>query len=323
MDPWAPSDPLGEALYSVRMDGAFYALSELTAPWGVTIPPLEGYVWFHVVTAGELLLEAPGGDQVRMRPGDLALVPHGAGHVLLSEPGVPAPGILELEREEVSARYEIVRYGGGGAFTGLICGAVRLGHPAARRLVNALPPIVVLEAEQSLGASWMDGTLRLMAAEARELRPGGEAVITRLADILVIQTLRAWIERDPAARQGWLGALRDRHVGRALALIHREPAREWTVDALADELAMSRSAFAARFTTLVGEPAMQYVTRWRMHLALDELTGGDVTVAELAERLGYRSEAAFARAFKRVIGTPPGAVRRAAAAAGGPIASAA
>jgi len=323
MDPWAPSDPLGEALYSVRMDGAFYALSELTAPWGVTIPPLDGYLWFHVVTAGELLLEAPGGDQVTMRPGDLALVPHGGGHRLLSEPGVPTPGILDLEREEVSARYEIVRYGGGGAFTGLICGAVRLGHPAARRLVSALPPILVLEAEHSLGASWMDGTLRLMAAEARELRPGGEAVITRLADILVIQTLRAWIERDPAARQGWLGALRDRHVGRALALIHREPARDWTVDALADELAMSRSAFAARFTTLVGEPAMQYVTRWRMHLALDELTGGDVTVAELADRLGYRSEAAFARAFKRVIGTPPGAVRRAAAAAGGPIASAA
>jgi AraC-like DNA-binding protein len=154
-----------------------------------------------------------------------------------------------------------------------------------------------------------------MAAEARELRPGGEAVITRLADILVIQTLRAWIERDPAARRGWLGALRDRHVGRALALIHRDPARDWTVAALADELAMSRSAFAARFTTLVGEPAMQYVTRWRMHLAHDELTGGDVTVAELADRLGYRSEAAFARAFKRVVGTPPGAVRRAAAAA--------
>jgi AraC-like DNA-binding protein/mannose-6-phosphate isomerase-like protein (cupin superfamily) len=310
MDPWAPSDPLGEALYSVRMDGAFYALSELTAPWGVTLPPMEDYVWFHVVTAGALLLEAGDGGRIEMHRGDLALVPHGTGHVLRSEPGVPAPGILELEREEVSPRYEIVRHGGGGAYTGLICGAVRLGHPAARRLVAALPPVLLLEAEQTLGTGWMDGTLRLMAAEARELRPGGEAVITRLADILVIQTLRTWIERDPAARQGWLGALRDRHVGRALALMHREPARDWTVDELADELAMSRSAFAARFTALVGEPAMQYLTRWRMHLALDQLAGGDATVAELADRLGYRSEAAFARAFKRGIGSPPGAVRR-------------
>src|SRR5215207_7083559 len=320
MDPWAPSDPLGEALHAVRMDGAFYCRSELTAPWGLTLPAMEGYVWFHVVTAGGLRLEAPEGDPVWLRPGDLALVPHGAGHALRSEPRAPAPGILSLEREEVSARYEVLRHGGGGAPTGLVCGAVRLGHPAARRLVAALPTILHVEAAQTLASGWMDGTLRLMAAEARELRPGGEAVITRLADILVIQTLRAWIERDPAARRGWLGALRDRHVGRALALIHREPARDWTVAALARELAMSRSAFAARFTALVGEPAMQYVTRWRMYLAHDALTGGDATVAELADRLGYRSEAAFARAFKRVIGSPPGAVRRGIA---GPVGSAA
>jgi AraC-like DNA-binding protein len=135
-------------------------------------------------------------------------------------------------------------------------------------------------------------------------------VITRLADIVVIQALRAWIEADPGARSGWLGALRDPLIGRAIALVHADPARPWTVEGLARELAMSRSAFAARFTELVGEPAMQYVTTWRMHVALTELQGG-ATVGGLADRLGYRSEAAFARAFKRVIGTPPGAVRRA------------
>jgi AraC-like DNA-binding protein len=157
----------------------------------------------------------------------------------------------------------------------------------------------------------MRSAFGLMATEARGFRPGGEAVITRLADILVIQALRTWIETDPAARTGWLGALRDRHIGAAIALVHREPARPWTVASLAQELAMSRSAFAARFTQLVGEPAMQYVTRQRMHLALDALGHEDVTVGELAHRLGYRSEAAFARAFKRVIGTAPGSVRRA------------
>ena len=135
-------------------------------------------------------------------------------------------------------------------------------------------------------------------------------MITRLADILVDPGDPIWIETDPAARTGWLGALQDRQIGRALALIHREPARAWTVASLADELAMSRSAFAARFTELVGEPAMQYVTRWRMHVAAVALRDEGATVGELARRLGYRSEAAFARAFKRVVGVPPGAVRR-------------
>jgi AraC-like DNA-binding protein len=185
---------------------------------------------------------------------------------------------------------------------------VRFDHPAARNLIDILPPVIRLAAD----AGWMQTTLALMAAEARELRPGGEAVITRLGDILVIQAIRAWIRTDPSARTGWLGALQDPQIGRAITLIHRDPARDWTVASLAAELAMSRSAFSARFSELVGEPAMQYVTRWRMHVGLHALKDEGATVGELADRLGYRSEAAFARAFKRVMGTPPGAARRAA-----------
>jgi len=126
----------------------------------------------------------------------------------------------------------------------------------------------------------------------------------------VIQAIRSWIETDPAARTGWLGALRDEQIGHAISLIHRDPARAWTVASLAGELAMSRSAFAARFAELVEEPVMQYVTRWRMHVALNDLQAEGATIAELAGRLGYRSEAAFAIAFKRVLGLPPGAVKR-------------
>jgi AraC-like DNA-binding protein len=311
LDPWAPADPLGEALHFLRMNGAFYCRSELTAPWGMTMMAMPGYVWFHVVTSGRVWLEAGDADATVLAPGDLGLVPHGEGHVLRSEPGVPAPGVLELDREEISDRYEILRHGGGGTPTTLICGAVRFDHPAARNLVEILPPILQIEAASSPQVEWMQSTLRLMAAEARQLRPGGEAVITRLGDILVIQAIRSWIETDPAAQTGWLGALQDRQIGRALSLIHRDPARDWTVASLADELAMSRSAFAARFTELVGEPAMQYVTRWRMQVAVNSLKEEGATVAELANRLGYRSEAAFARAFKRVIGMPPGAVKRA------------
>lgn len=312
IDPTAPTDALGEALHFLRMSGAFYGLSELTAPWAFTMPPLPGYLWFHVVTVGAARLETDdgSGDAVArwLAPGDLALVPRGEGHVLGSAPGVPAPGILDLDREAVSELYEILTYGGGGARTTLLCGAIRFDHPAARNLVEVLPSVIHIEASNSPYPDRMRATLALLAAEARELSPGGEAVITRLADILVIQAIRTWIETDPAAQTGWLGALADRQIGRAISLIHRDPARDWTVASLADELAMSRSAFAARFTELVGEPAMRYVTRWRMNLALDALQDDGATIAELAARLGYRSDAAFARAFKRVTGRSPGVV---------------
>jgi AraC-like DNA-binding protein len=302
-------DSLGEALHFLRMSGTSYCRSELTAPWALRLPAVEGGLTFHVLTSGKCWLEVPGAQPRRLAPGDLALVPHGEGHRLSSKPGIRARRIDELPHEHVSERYGLLRYGGGGAATSLICGAVRLDHPAAHRLVNVLPKIIHVQASSTRNLDWVESTLRFMADEAAELRPGGETVITRLADILVIQAIRSWIEKDPAARSGWLGALKDAQIGRAIALIHREPARGWTLESLAKEVAMSRSAFAARFSELVGEPAMHYVTRWRMHMAVDWLKEDRAAVGELAERLGYRSEAAFSRAFKRFIGSSPGAAR--------------
>ena len=315
---WPPPDPLGEALHYLRMDGAFYVRSELTAPWGFTLDPMPGYLWFHLATTGAVLVEVDEENSRWLHPGDVTLVPHGNGHVLRSEPGAPAPGVMELEFEHPSDRYEIIRHGGGGAPTTLICGAVRFEHPVASNLVGILPQMIHIGGSDGPRASWMQGVFGLMAAEAREFQPGGEAVITRLADVLVIQAIRSWIETAPAARTGWLGALQDPQIGEALTLIHRDPARAWTVASLANELALSRSAFAARFTELVNEPVIQYVTRWRMQIAKSALETEGATVAELADRLGYRSEAAFSRAFKRVVGVPPGAVRRAGGAAASP-----
>lgn len=311
IDPWAPTDPLGEALHFLRMSGAYYCRSELTAPWGLTLPPMKGYMWFHAVTEGGCWLEA-GSEPVLLRPRDFALVPHGEGHVLRSEPEALAPPILDLPLEQVSDRYEILRHGGGGSATTLICGAVRLGHPAALELIELMPSVIHIgDAQADAEAGWLHEALRLMAAEAKALRPGGETVITRLSDVLVVQAIRSWIDRDPAARTGWLGALTDPQIGRAISLVHRDPARPWTVAALADEVAMSRSAFAARFAELVGEPPMSYVTRWRMHVALEWLRQDDHTVAQAASRLGYGSEAAFSRAFRRIVGVPPSSVRAA------------
>ncbi|TQM15044.1 AraC family transcriptional regulator [Pseudonocardia kunmingensis] len=306
-NPLHADDPLGEALHFLRVTGSFYCHSELTAPWGLTVPDWPDCLWFHIVTAGRMQLEVGDAEPRVLQAGDLALVPHGRGHTLRSEPGTIAPDVTSIEHE-FRNRYGILRHGGGGAATVLLCGAVRLDHPAAHHIVPLLPDVIHVEPGGGPQGEWMQSTLRLIAAEASELRPAGEAVITRLSDILVIQTLRAWIEHDPAAQRGWLGALRDRQIGRAISLIHREPARDWTVASLATELAMSRSAFSARFTELVDEPAMRYVTRWRMHVARTWLTEEGATVGEVAGRLGYQSEAAFSRAFKRMVGVSPGAV---------------
>ena len=227
-----------------------------------------------------------------------------------SAPDVPTQDVSRLAREKVNSRYEVLRYGEGGERTTLFCGAVRFADQMARTLVEALPAAMVIDVSGSPQMDWMQSTLRLIAAEAQALQPGHEAVLTRLGDVLAIQAIRSWIQAYPPVRTGWIAALQDPKIGRAIALIHQDPGRAWTLAEVAREVAMSRSAFAARFSELVGEPMMHYLTRWRMHVALEALRQNGTPVAEVAERLGYRSKAAFSRAFKRVNTTPPGAVRR-------------
>lgn len=323
--PWTPVDPLGEALHSLRMTGAFYCRSELSGAWGLEMPAFPGCLSFHVVTTGQCWLHVPGAEDRLVRPGDIALVPHGRGHLIRSSPRGPVAGRVDLlPQTMVSEHYSVLRLGdeSGQAHdagaeepdepddaTVLICGIVQFAHPSAHRLLDLLPSVLHVEAAQPDGGGWLLPTLGLMADEAIALRPGGEAVITRLADILVIQAIRSWLEHDADARQGWLLALRDERIGAALAQIHRRPEEPWTVAGLARHAAMSRSAFSARFTDLVGMPVMAYVTRWRMDVALAALEEG-ATVGQVAGRLGYESEAAFSRAFRRTVGRTPGAVAR-------------
>lgn len=302
---------IGEALRYIQMTGIFYCPSLLTEPWGLALPPMPDCVWFHAVISGTCTLEVDG-DVRTLHAGDLVLVPHGSGHRAWGETMTDTPPVFELPHDEVNEHYAILRHGGGGAQSHVVCGGIRLEHPATRHLVESLPGIIHIDASRSARSDWMRATLDLMAEETQQARPGGEAVISRLCDIVVIQAIRSWIENDPAAQTGWLGALRDQQIGAAMARIHAEPSRAWSVATLADEVAMSRSAFAARFTELVGEPAMKYVTRWRMHVALDLLREGR-TVASTAGAVGYDSEAAFSRAFKRVMGAPPRTARTTAA----------
>jgi AraC-like DNA-binding protein len=304
-----PVDPLGEALYYLRMTGLYYSRCAFTAPWGLDTPPLPGMLLFHAVIRGSCWLDLGTGEQIPLRAGDVVLVPHGEGHVLRDHPESPAILLWDTPRIAVSERYDLLQIEGGGERTDLICGAVRFEHAAAANLMAVLPKVLQIEATGSPQGEWVQSTLRYMATEARTLRLGGEAVITRLSDVLVIQAIRSWLETSEAAQGGWIGALRDEKIGRALTAIHRDPARAWSVASLADEVAMSRSAFAARFTELAGQPAMAYVTWWRMQVALGLLRNEGLTAAEASERVGYGSEAAFSRAFKRTIGFSPGSAR--------------
>ncbi|WP_052436337.1 AraC family transcriptional regulator [Georgenia sp. SUBG003] len=307
--PWARVDPLGDVLHVLRMSGAFYCRTELTEPWGLEMPAFEGCVSFHLVTAGSCVLEVSGLTH-DLRTGDLVLVPHGRGHVLRSFPGAGVAGRVDrLEQQMVGDHYSVLRVGGGGDGASLLCGILQFEHPTARRLLDLLPPTVHVRGEDTRRAGRIGDLIALVTDEACAVRPGGEAVITRLADVVVIEAIRSWIEDDDAARAGWLAALRDPQVGRALALVHADPGRPWTLGGLAHEVAMSRSSFAARFTGLVGEAPMRYVMRWRMEAATVALEDGR-EVGAVARELGYASEAAFNRAYKRLTGRTPGAVRR-------------
>lgn len=248
---------------------------------------------------------------MELRGGDLALILDGQGHELVSSPDEPeGPRIDRVPQERVSERYSQLRYGGAGRASQLIYGVVSFEDAAARELMRAMPPVLIIRRDSALAESFLRDTTRLMSSELAQPRTGEEAVATRLADILVVQALRCWIATKADATTGWLRALQDERIGRALEAIHSDPGRSWTLDQLADVAGMARSSFTARFSRLVGEPPISYLIRWRMNLALTRLREDDVPVAHVAEETGYRSEAAFNRAFTRVIGRNPGAVRR-------------
>ncbi len=312
--PWTPVDALGEALHAVRMEGVFYVSSELREPWSLQMPPFEDCVSFHAVISGSCGIEVPGASPVELRPGDFLLVAHGLGHRMFS--ALPAPFTERVDlvpHEQVSEHYHQLRYGGSGALCTMMCGIVSFGHPLAREVLDLLPPLVHISGVERVANGRMQTTLDMLAAEAREPSPGGEAVITRLADILIVQTIRWWIASEPGDGRGIVAALKDPQIGRAILAVHRDPGKRWTVAALADCAAMSRSAFSERFTRLVGTTAMRYVSRLRMQHAIAGLKGGDTrSLAQMALDLGYGSEAAFNRAFKSMVGVAPGSLRRSA-----------
>ena len=303
-------DPLAEALHALRLTGTFYCRSELSEPWGFTLPLMPGCMWFHALLSGRATLSARECEPLVLAPGSFVLAPHGSEHQLMSSPNAHTPVVLDLPHETVSDHYALLRHGGGGAKATLVCGVIQVNHHLSQNLLRVLPPLIHIEGFAPEHSEWMSSTLRLMASESQQRATlGGEAVVTRLADILVIQAIRAWLQSAPSAT-GWLCALRDPKIGKALAAVHRDLAHEWTVASLAEEAAMSRSAFAARFSELLAESPMRYLTRVRMAAASSLIEAEkNLSIEDAAARVGYQSEAAFRRRFRRFSGDTPGSLR--------------
>jgi AraC-like DNA-binding protein len=311
IDPQLPpsSDPLSEVLQLLQLSGVLYCNAELTDPWGIDVPALPGVMNVEVVTSGHCWLELEGEAPVFLPEGSLVLIPHGRRHKLRGNPGDRTTRLEDIPIERIGERFENMRFGGGGRPSQVTYYGVRFDPYLADRLIRLLPEVLQLRTHADDGG-WLHGTIRFIAEEARQRLPGSETVITRLADILVIQAIRTWIESMREQTHGWIAALHDPRIGKAMSLMHRQPERDWRVASLAREVGMSRSGFSARFSALVGESVLQYLTALRMQLAHRELRRTTDTLARIAERVGYQSEPAFNRAFKRVVGMPPGAVRK-------------
>jgi AraC-like DNA-binding protein len=302
-------DVLTDVLQTVRVQGACYGRVQAGAPWAVSVKT-GAEAKFHVVLSGRCALLVEGDEPRWLNEGDIVALPHGHAHALHDEPSSPARPLEELMMCRPDRRGLALEVGGAGARTELVSGRIRFESPTHNPLLSVLPKVMVLPGEATRGVQWLEPTLKFIAWEVASGKPGAHTVVSRLADVLFIQIVRGYLAGLPEDASGWLGALKDQQMGSALSLIHQNPERDWTVLALAEQVGMSRSAFAARFARLVGEPPLHYLTRWRMQKAASLLREGQASLSEIAVQVGYDSEAAFSKAFKRAIGSAPGAYRR-------------
>ena len=310
-------DGLSELLEDIRFRGRLYCRVEAREPWGLSAPP-SGVATFHGVLRGAATLRLQPDDRTAaLRAGDLVVLSHGSGHAIadsrasMSRTGADgATTPISIETAVAAARGSLVRTGGSGARASLVCGAFFTDSRDLPPLFSFLPPLLHVPATE--GGSTLRGLLALLAAES-DRDDGSHASIARLTEALFVHAMRTWARAGDPSSSTWLAAMREPKIGAALAQIHRRPAHDWTVDSLARTVGMSRAAFAGRFHTIVGEPPVSYLTRWRIYLAARALRETVRTVAEIATTVGYETEASLNRAFKRVMGVPPGAYRRSAA----------
>ena len=301
-------DLLSQVLTLIRLRGELVFSAELSAPWGLRFD--AGSAHFHIVSEGEMALEASGGTRVRAETGDLLVLLQGRGHLIGAGAGDPLPAREVLDRQ-VGRGSLSIRLGGGGASTRLITGVFRFEGDNIPSMLAVLPPVIhIPRTLRTEDAGRLEGLAHFLLAEAEEPQPGAAIMISRLIDVLVIRAMRTWVRTAPPENKGWLGALADARISRAIKAIHDEPFRRRTVAELAALAGMSRSSFADRFAKLIGAAPLHYQTRWRLLLANEMLRRPDTRVSDVARRVGYESDAAFSRAFKAQFGFAPVMAKR-------------
>jgi AraC-like DNA-binding protein len=314
------TDALSEVLRVVRLVGAIFIRAKFTAPWcyhsphAASIAPLlepgaERVVIFHLITEGECFVELGDQPPVHLGAGDVVIFPQGDAHRMTSAPGLaPAAGSrLDLV---LSRRTRQIVYGGGGATTRLVCGYLACDARFARMLLAGLPAVLKVNVRGSNAGVWLEASVRYALSEARSPRPGGAGVLAKLAEVLFIEVLRLYINEQSEGRTGWLAGVGDRIVGAALRELHKRPAHAWTLEELARAAGTSRSVLAERFQCLVQVSPMQYLTQWRMLLASNLLCRSNAPLSRIAADVGYQTDTAFSRAFRREFGSPPATWRR-------------
>jgi AraC-like DNA-binding protein len=321
-------DVLSDVLRSVRMRNAVFFLVSGEGSWvaeapassdiaRAVMPGADHVIEYHVVTAGECWATVAGEPPRRLGSGDVVLLPQGDAHAVASHPGLrgapDAGSYFDLPRNDRPFRMRYrnpasVAAGADAPTTALVCGFIALDTRPFNPLLATLPRLLHLPADRA--GPWSREFAQLAATESAERRPGGAAVLERLGEMMFVDALRKHLDTVTDDAHGWFAGLKDRHVGRALALLHERPAEAWTIEALGERVGLSRSALQQRFTDLVGLPPIQYLAQWRMQLASQLLRDTHSTMAAIALEVGYDSEAAFVRAFKRLVGIPPATWRR-------------
>ena len=313
-------DAFSEILSGVKLNGAVFFNAEFSAPWGISVPVSKNVtekfapgaahsLLYHLVVDGTAVIEMADGNVLELTSGDIVIFPNGDAHHMSSKgakPPFPNYGI----NDKISAGdLSPLHAGGGGELSRFVCGYMTCDPHISRPILNSLPPVFKVNIGGDRSGRWLESCILHLVEEAASGRVGSEAMLAKLSEALFVDTLRRYVDGLPEQQRGWLTGARDPIVGKSLGLMHRRIAHPWTIASLADEVGISRSALVDRFTRYLSEPPMAYLTRWRLQLAARSLEKTSRGVAEIANDVGYESEAAFNRAFKREFGRPPGRYR--------------
>jgi AraC-like DNA-binding protein len=316
-------DALSDVLRVAHLTGGVFLHADFTAPWCMAarvapehcapaLGPASHLILYHYVVEGELRIRIDGdeGDNLILGAGDVVLLPRNDLHLLGSDLSLPPVAGADIIQPPKDGGVFTIDYGGGGKRTRMICGFIGCDSAEDNPVISTLPALLKLDAEQGGAAEWIRSTFQYAAEEVAAGRPGSETVLAKLSELLFVEAVRRYAEALPQGQTGWLAGLRDPQIARALALIHHDIMRSWSVEDLSREVGLSRSALADRFIKLIGMPPMHYVASWRMQVATQKLRSTSASLAQIADLVGYGSEAAFSRAFKKAFGTAPATWRR-------------